>query len=340
MNKIYKAIDLFAGIGGIRLGFQMAFQDEIEFVYTNEINEHCCKTYEANFDENPQGDIRKLNIKKDLPCFDILLAGFPCQAFSIAGKKEGFSDKRGNLFFYLKDILKEKKPIAFLLENVKHLQNHKKGETFQIIRDILENELKYHIHYTVLNATNFGLPQKRERIYIIGFRENLRFQFPKETNKKVKLTDILEKKVDEKYYLSQQYYNSLKKHRERHESKGNGFGYEIIPIDGIANTIVCGGMGRERNLVRDQIRYKAWESGLDPLKYKNNEGIRKMTEREWARLQGFPEEFKFPVSMTQAYKQLANSVPVSVIKEIALEMKKALDLRVEIKIKDKITEWI
>lgn len=214
------------------------------------------------------------------------------------------------------------------------------GKTFTIIKDILENELKYHIHYKVLNALDFGLPQKRERIYIVGFKENLDFKFPKGQKIKVSIKEILQTDVKLKYFLSQQYLNSLKKHKERHKAKGHGFGYQIIPPDGIANTIVCGGMGKERNLVKDKIKYDPWKPGEDLLKKKNNEGIRKMTEREWARLQGFPEDFKFPVSMTQAYKQLANSVPIPVVKAIALYMKKTLDKYFDIKSKEYIKKKI
>jgi len=339
MKKEYKAVDLFAGIGGIRLGFKQAFKDKIKFVFSNEIDENCSKTYEKNFGDNPKGDIREINIEK-IPNFDILLAGFPCQAFSIAGRKEGFKDKRGNLFFYIQYILKNKRPDAFFLENVKHLQHHNKGRTFSIIKDILVNELKYFIHYKILNASNYGLPQKRERIYIVGFKENLKFNFPKGEEKNVEISQILEKNVDSKYYLSQQYLNSLKKHKERHKAKGHGFGYEIIDYNDIANTIVVGGMGKERNLIKDKINYDPWKPGDDPLLKKNREGIRKMTEREWAGLQGFPENFEFPVSMTQTYKQLANSVPVPVIKAIAIEMKKSLDNHIVLKSKRTIQNKI
>ena len=267
-----------------------------------------------------------------IPDFDILLGGFPCQAFSIAGEKRGFNDTRGTLFFYIANIIRHKKPKAFLLENVKHLKNHDKGRTFQVIKDVLTEDLGYHIHTKVLNAKNFGVPQNRERIFIVGFKENLKFRFPQPSNKKVKIDDILEKKVDESYYLSHQYLEGLKKHRARHEAKGNGFGYEVIPREGIANAIVCGGMGRERNLVKDKILPNAWEKEGDDIQLRNEEGLRKMTPREWARLQGFPDSFKFPVSMTQSYKQLGNSVAVPVIKAIAKKMKKALDQNILIKI--------
>ncbi len=324
MNKIFRAADLFAGIGGIRLGFELTFKDQIIFVYANEINPYSCQTYEANFGDTPFGDITKVN-PKDIPDFDILLAGFPCQAFSIAGKKRGFNDTRGTLFFYLAEVLRIKRPDAFLLENVKNLKNHDKGRTFQVIRDILTKDLKYNIHFKILNAKNFGVPQNRERIYIVGFRNNLKFKFPKNLDIPVKIDDILEDKVKKSYYLSHEYLTGLKNHRARHEAKGNGFGYEVRPREGIANAIVVGGMGKERNLVRDVILPNAWKQEGDDIQLRNEEGIRKMTPREWARLQGFPDSFKFPVSMTQSYKQLGNSVAIPVIKEIALEMKKSLN---------------
>ncbi len=322
-NNTYKAVDLFAGIGGIRLGFAQAFGERIKFVYANEIDEFSCETYQANFGEDPQGDITKVDPAEILN-FDILLGGFPCQAFSIAGEKRGFNDTRGTLFFYIVEILKEKKPKAFLLENVKHLKNHDKGRTFRVIKDVLTEDLGYFIHTKVLNAKNFGVPQNRERIFIVGFRENLKFEFPEPLNEDVKIEDILEEQVDESYYLSHQYLEGLKKHRARHEAKGHGFGYEVIPRDEIANALVCGGMGRERNLVKDEVLPNAWEKQGDDIQLRNEEGLRKMTPREWARLQGFPDSFKFPVSMTQAYKQLGNSVAVPVIKATAEQIKEAL----------------
>jgi len=323
-KKTYRAIDLFAGIGGIRLGFAQAFGEKIKFVYSNEINKYSCETYEANFGENPQGDITKINVS-DLPDFDILLAGFPCQAFSIAGRRRGFEDTRGTLFFNIANILKHKKPEAFLLENVKHLKNHDKGRTFQVIKDVLTEDLDYFIHTKVLNAKDFGVPQNRERIFIVGFKKNLEFHFPDPLRIEVQIEDILEEEVDGSYYLSHEYLEGLKKHRARHEAKGNGFGYEVIPRNEIANAIVCGGMGKERNLVKDKLLPNAWKKEGDDIQLRNEEGLRKMTEREWARLQGFPDTFKFPVSMTQTYKQLGNSVAVPVIKALAQQIKISLE---------------
>lgn len=315
--KIYRIADLFAGIGGMRLGFERT--KRIRTVVSIEIDRHCCKTYEVNFGENPFGDITKIDLK-DLPDFDILLAGFPCQAFSIAGNRRGFDDSRGLLFFRVADIIRDKKPMAFLLENVKGLTNHKGGQTLKEILHTLTDELGYHVQYQVLNAKDYGLPQNRERVYIAGFRDsNVSFKFPVYNGPHKTIRDILEgKPVPEKYYLSERYLDSLRRHKQRHKSRGNGFGYSILDLDGISNAVIVGGMGRERNLIVDtRIEH------LSPDK--NKEFIRTLTSREWARLQGFPDSFKIPVSDTQAYKQFGNSVPVNVIYYIAKEMIRALD---------------
>ncbi len=317
-NGKLKAIDLFAGIGGIRKGFEDA---DFQVVYSNDINRYAAQTYAANFDEMDTTDIREVDEKK-LPNFDILLAGFPCQAFSIAGKKMGFADTRGTLFFEIERILAEKKPKAFLLENVRNLENHDKGRTLQTILTVLKEKLGYDVHYTILNAKDYGVPQNRPRIYMVGFKKKTNFEFPA-IKSQVALKTILEKKVHPKYYISQKYFEGLEKHRKRHESKGNGFGYQVLDKDGVANALVVGGMGRERNLVKDK-PVLIYKPGLDKLKFKNALGIRKLTIRECARLQGFEDDFKFPVSETQAYKQLGNSVAVPVIRAIAKEMKKHL----------------
>lgn len=319
----YRAIDLFAGIGGIRLGFQQVFGNQIEFVFSNEIDKNACKTYEANFGLNPEGDITKLNID-NIPDFDILLAGFPCQAFSIAGRQKGFEDTRGTLFFYVAEIINKKRPVAFLLENVKNLQNHDSGRTFQVIKDVLEQDLNYTIYYRVLNAKDYSVPQNRERIFIVGFRDPLKFKFPEPLNSDISIEDILEKEVDNSYYLSHEYLSGLKKHRARHEAKGNGFGYEVVDRNEISNALVCGGMGKERNLVKDRILKNCWKNPDDDKQLRNCEGIRKMTEREWSRLQGFPDSFTFPVAKTHIYRQLGNSVAVPVIKALAEEIKRSL----------------
>lgn len=315
----FKFIDLFAGIGGFRLAFQNLGG---KCVFTSEWDKYSKKTYEANFGEVPFGDITKKETKNYIPDgFDVLCAGFPCQSFSIAGKRGGFEDTRGTLFFDVAEIIKKKKPKAFFLENVKGLRSHDKGKTLATILNTLREDLDYFVpEPQIINAKEFGVPQNRERIFIVGFRKDLgitEFEYPKPTKKEVILSDILEEKeVSVKYYLSETYIETLRRHRARHESKGNGFGYEIIPNNGTANAVVCGGMGRERNLVLDDRL-----TNFTPITHitgeVNREGIRKMTPREWARLQGFPEEFKIVVSDAQAYKQFGNSVAVPAIQATA-----------------------
>ena len=315
----FKFIDLFAGIGGFRLAFQNLGG---KCVFTSEWDKYSKKTYEANFGEVPFGDITKKETKNYIPDgFDVLCAGFPCQSFSIAGKRGGFEDTRGTLFFDVAEIIKKKKPKAFFLENVKGLRSHDKGKTLATILNTLREDLDYFVpEPQIINAKEFGVPQNRERIFIVGFRKDLgitEFEYPKPTKEEVILSDILEdKEVSVKYYLSTTYVDTLRRHRARHESKGNGFGYEIIPNSGTANAVVCGGMGRERNLVLDD-RLTNF-TPITHIKGKvNREGIRKMTPREWARLQGFPEEFKIVVSDAQAYKQFGNSVAVPAIQATA-----------------------
>ena len=194
-------IDLFAGIGGIRLGFEHVGG---KCVFSSEFDEDACKTYEANFGEHPAGDITKIDAK-DIPDFDILLGGFPCQAFSIIGKKEGFANETcGTLFFDIERILKEKRPSAFMLENVRNLTAHDGGNTFRVIREHLE-ALGYTVYAKVLNALDYGVPQKRERIIIVGFREFTMFSYPDPVpvSKRKTLADILEKDVDKKYYVKE-----------------------------------------------------------------------------------------------------------------------------------------
>lgn len=319
---MYKTIDLFAGIGGMRLGFEQT--GLVETVFSCEKDKYASQTYEVNFGDNPLSDITEIN-EKEIPDFDILLGGFPCQAFSIAGKRGGFEDTRGTLFFDVARILKEKKPRAFLLENVKGLLSHKKGDTFKTIINTLENDLGYNVFYKVINSKDFNVPQKRERVYIVGFKENVNFNFPKEKDLKLKIKDILEKeKVHPKYYISENYLSSIKNHRERHESKGNGFGYQILDLEGISSTLVVGGMGRERTLIIDKrdIDCNIKRNTNNPI---NSEYIRYTTPREWARIQGFPDDFIIPVSDTQAYKQFGNSVSVPVINAIAKEIIKSLN---------------
>lgn len=325
---MYKAIDLFAGIGGIRLGFDQAFNDEIKTVFVSEWDEKAVETYRANFKSNVNivGDITTID-EKTIPEHDILLAGFPCQAFSLAGQKKGFEDARGTLFFDVARIVKYHKPKVVFCENVKNLVNHDRGRTFRVIKNILE-ELGYRVFYKILNSKDFGVPQNRERIYIVAFRNDiapLSFNFPDSSGKSIFIKDIIEEhEVSSKYYLSTTYLESLRRHKERHMSKGNGFGYEIRDNDSIAGAIVCGGMGRERNLIIDK-RLTDFKPVTHIKGEVNKEFIRKMTPREWARLQGFPDNFKFVVADTHLYKQFGNSVTVPVIRAIAEKIKGHLE---------------
>ncbi|MCH9813610.1 MAG: DNA cytosine methyltransferase [Epsilonproteobacteria bacterium] len=319
-KSLYTSIDLFSGVGGIRLGFEQT--KRIKNIFSAEIDKYSCQTYEENFCENPLYDVTQIN-EKALPDFDILLAGFPCQAFSIAGKKGGFEDTRGTLFFDVARIIREKKPKAFLLENVKGLIHHDKGKTFNTIMNVLEKDLGYTVYSQLLNAKDYGIPQKRERIYIVGFQKEIDFNFPSPIKLNKTVMDMLEKhEVSSKYYLSKRYLTTLKNHKNRHAEKGNGFGYEVV--DQLANTLVVGGMGRERNLIYDD-RLTDFTPKTNIKGEINKEFIRKMTPREWARLQGFPDSFKIPVSDTQAYKQFGNSVCVPVIHEIAKSIIDKLD---------------
>jgi len=331
--KQYNSIDLFAGIGGIRLGFDRAFNDNIKTVFVSEWDEHAQKTYKANFTDDFEiaGDITKIK-EKDIPSFDICLAGFPCQAFSLAGQRKGFDDDykgncRGTLFLDVARICEHHKPKVIFCENVKGLVIHDKGRTFKIICKTFE-DLGYKVFHKVLNSKDFGVPQNRERIYIVAFRDDIapdEFIFPEITDDTKRLKDIKEEKaVPSKYYLSDVYVETLRKHKARHEEKGNGFGYEIRDWNGIAGAIVCGGMGRERNLVIDNR-----QKNLTPTTHIkgsiNTEGIRKMTPREWARLQGFPDDFKLVLADTHLYKQFGNSVTVNVIQAIAGKIKEVLE---------------
>jgi DNA (cytosine-5)-methyltransferase 1 len=324
-NKI-KTIDLFAGIGGIRLGFEQAFGDEMETVLVSEIDKKALQTYRANFDVDALvvADITKVPAE-DVPAFDVCLAGFPCQAFSVAGKRLGFEDTRGTLFYDVARICKYHQPKVIFCENVKGLMQHDKGRTYQTIKNTFE-ELGYTVYEKILNSKNYGVPQQRERLYIVAFRNDIDasdFCFPEPRDTSKRLRDIIEDTaVDGKYYLSARYVDCLREHRRRHEEKGHGFGYEILSMDGIANTIVCGGSGRSRNIVVDhrQTEFKQIRNKGEI----NREGLRMLTPREMARLQGFPESYRLPVADTHLYKQFGNSVTVPVIRAIAEEIAKIL----------------
>ena len=308
-NKKIRAIDLFAGIGGMRIGFE---RSGFEIVYSNDIDKYSCQTYLANFGEIDERDIREVRAE-ELPNFEVLLGGFPCQPFSMIGKRDGLADPRGQLFNEIVRILNVKKPRAFVLENVKNLINHNRGETFNYIKNALENAGGgYSVFFEVLNSKNFGVPQQRERTYIVGIKSELTtFVFPQKGKyaRMKTLANALENKVGENYYLTEKYYKGLLNHKKRHNEKGSGFGCAVVDLNGISNTLVCGNMGRERNLIKDVPTHK------------NRWGIRRLTPRECARLQGFPDSFKIPVSNTQAYKQFGNAVSVPVATEIASALK-------------------
>lgn len=308
-NPKFTFIDLFAGIGGIRLAYQ---NEGGKCVFSSEWNKFAKITYEANFGEVPFGDITTID-EKLIPDHDILLAGFPCQPFSIAGvskknalgRAHGFLDEtQGTLFFDIARIIDYKRPKAFMLENVKNLVSHDKGKTFKVISNTLR-ELGYSIHYKVLDSKHF-VPQHRERIIIVGFNIDLfngveQFKFPElpEANKKV--FDIIETDPDRKYTLTENLWNYLQNYAIKHKEKGNGFGFGLVDLQGITRTISA--------------RY--YKDGSEALIPQAGEIPRRLTPRECARLQGYPDGYKIPVSDMQAYKQFGNSVTVPLIQAVS-----------------------
>jgi len=304
-NTKFSFIDLFAGIGGIRMGFENVGG---ECVFTSEWDEPAQKTYQANFNEIPYGDITKID-PEEIPSFDMLLAGFPCQPFSQAGLKMGFEDTRGTLFFDIARIIKKHKPSVVFLENVRNLSGHDKGNTLKVIIGTLE-ELGYKVFNKVLNAKDFGVPQNRARIYIIGFKDNVNFIFPEEPKIKTKVWDVLEKEVDSKYTISDKLWAGHQRRKKEHREKGNGFGYSLFD---------------EKSEYSSTISARYYKDGSEILIKQKNKNPRKLTPREASRLQGFPESFIIPVSDTQAYKQFGNSVAVPVIKALAKQIMLALE---------------
>lgn len=327
-NPKFTFIDLFAGIGGFRMAMQNLGG---KCIFSSEWDAQAQKTYLLNYGEVPFGDITKEDTKAFIPDdFDVLCAGFPCQAFSMAGKRLGFEETRGTLFFDVAEIIHRKHPKAFFLENVKGLLIHDKGKTIRTILKVLREDLGYYVpEPQIVNAMNFGVPQHRERVYIVGFRKDQNvseFTYPTPTNKTKTFADVKEENtVSAKYYLSTQYLKTLLAHKKRHAAKGNGFGYEIIPDNGVANAIVVGGMGRERNLVIDT-RLEDFTPVTNIKGEVNREGLRRMTPREWARLQGFPDNFIIGVADASAYKQFGNSVAVPAIQATAEEIIKRIHL--------------
>ena len=305
-NKRFTFIDLFAGIGGVRIAFERAGG---QCVFTSEWDEHCQTMYEANFKEKPFGDITKISVV-DVPIHDILTGGFPCQAFSIIGNKRGFADTRGTLFFDVERILKAKQPRAFLLENVKQLTTHDKGNTFSVILGCLKS-LGYFVHYKVLNGLDFGVPQKRERIIIVGFKENYPFNFPNGVSETKTLADILEPEhtVDKKHLLSD-YFRAKIKRKLQEQNK------EIVSHPVVLHENKGGNIGIHP--------FSCALRANGSHNYITLNGKRRLTPREMLRLQGFPDTYKIVVSDGQARKQAGNSVVIPKIETVAHAMVEAM----------------
>lgn len=368
--KKYKTIDLCAGIGGIRKGYELAgcFKN----VLSAEIDKNACLTYQHLYGDDPTNDITTCEFKDKVAKtkYDVLLAGFPCQAFSRAGKKKGFLDEtRGTLFFDIADIIKRTEPKAFMLENVDNLITHDKGQTFHTILNVLVNELDYKVigvtkkengelEYTakdfVRNSRNFGVPQNRPRVYIMGFSrkhfgnkvDDLPHELPtkRDTDIYRDLNELLEMNADDKYFLSSGYVETLERHKARHEGKGNGFGYRIVNLPEIehpvSNAILAtGGSGKERNLVIDPKKGVAGKNVPSKQTPLNDRGIRAMTPREWGKLQGFinyafidektgKDLFSFPEGLVDGsrYKQFGNAVTIPAVEVMAKFMKKQLSV--------------
>ncbi|MBL0175315.1 MAG: DNA (cytosine-5-)-methyltransferase [Ignavibacteria bacterium] len=319
-------IDLFCGIGGFRIAFERA---GCECVFSSDYDKFSQLTYEANFGEKPHGDIHSVAVA-DIPTHDVLCAGFPCQPFSIAGvskklslgRKHGFEDeKQGNLFFSIADIIDYHRPAAFVLENVKNLKSHDKGRTFQIIYDTLTRALGYHVHVQVIDARSV-VPQHRERIFIVGFREPRSFDFPEFPAEGPRLAEILERRVPDKYTLSDHLWEYLQGYAEKHQAAGNGFGFGLVSGRDVSRTLSA--------------RY--YKDGSEILVSQGaHKNPRRLTPRECARLMGYPDEFVIPVSDTQAYRQFGNSVVVPVVERVASKviesLRQPLDYRPELVMK-------
>jgi len=314
----YTFIDLFCGIGGMRLALEKA---GCRCLFSSDWDKYAQQTYAANFGEIPVGNIREV-ASSEIPNHDILTAGFPCQPFSISGvskknslgRAHGFADKtQGTLFFEVARIISDKRPAAFLLENVKHLANHDKGKTLETILETLTEDLGYHVYSPRIFDARYLVPQHRERIFIIGFRDPRRFEWPELGGKERSVGEILEASVPEKYTLTDHLWRYLQQYAEKHKAAGNGFGYGLTNLRGIARTLSA--------------RY--YKDGSEILIPQKNSNPRRLTPRECARLMGFPESFKIPVSDTQAYKQFGNSVVVPLIARLAEQVVEALDSQAE-----------
>lgn len=305
-------IDLFCGIGGFRFAFEKV---DGKCVFSNDIDKYACLMYEANHGDKPHGDMNQMRVE-DVPAHDILCAGFPCQPFSIAGvtkkislgRAHGFDDeKQGNLFFKIADLLEYHKPAAFLLENVKNLKSHDKGRTFQTIFDILTQRLGYHVQTKVIDA-RYLVPQHRERIFIVGFKENRNFTFPNFPSEGPKLGSILQKDVPEKYTLTDGMWKFLQEYAAKHRAAGHGFGYGLVTRESVTRTLSA--------------RY--YKDGSEILVAQEGKNPRRLTPRECARLMGYPDTLKIPLSDTQAYKRFGNGIVLPVVERVAANMIEAL----------------
>ena len=319
-NPSFKFIDLFCGIGGFRIAFQKVGG---ACVFSCDWDRFSQQTYAANFGEMPHGDIRSVAMD-EIPKFDVLCAGFPCQPFSIAGvskknslgRKHGFDDeKQGNLFFHIAEILEHHRPKAFVLENVKNLQSHDNGRTFQIIFNTLQKDLGYKVFWKVIDAKKV-VPQHRERVFIVGFADEIKFEFPEFEEEGPKLETILEKKVDEKYTLTDHMWKYLQDYAKKHQAAGNGFGFGLVTPKDVTRTLSA--------------RY--YKDGSEILVSQGNKNPRRLTPLECSRLMGYPANFKIPVSDTQAYRQFGNSVVVPVVEKIAAKVvEKIIDINIVLK---------
>jgi DNA (cytosine-5)-methyltransferase 1 len=315
-NGIHKLrfIDLFCGIGGFRIAFERAGG---KCVFSSDWNKYAQETYAANFGEIPHGDIHEIAVA-DIPPHDILCAGFPCQPFSIAGVskklslglKHGFEDKKqGNLFFEIANIIEYHQPAAFILENVKNLKNHDEGRTFEIIYNTLTEALGYTVYHKIIDAQSV-VPQHRERIFLVGFKDWRHFDFPEFPAEGPKLSSILESNPPEKYTLTDHLWNYLQEYAAKHKAAGNGFGFGLVTGSGVARTLSA--------------RYHKDGSEI-LISQGSSKNPRRLIPRECAKLMGYPKDFKIPVSDTQAYRQFGNSVVVPVVERIAKSVVETLN---------------
>lgn len=308
-------IDLFCGIGGFRLAFEAA---GAECVFSSDWDKFSRQTYAANFGDTPHGDIHQVSVA-EIPKFDILCAGFPCQPFSLAGvskklslgRNHGFQDeKQGNLFFTLADIINHHRPEAFVLENVKHLVRHDKGRTFEIIQNTLTEVLGYQVHHKVIDAQGL-VPQHRERIFLVGFREPRPFVFPEIQKEGPKLGSILDPGTPSKYTLTDHLWAYLQSYAKKHQAAGNGFGFGLVTKKDVTRTLSARYHKDGSEILVDQ----------GPRK-----NPRRLSPRECARLMGYPDSFAIPVSDTQAYRQFGNSVVVPVVSKVAAQVVQSLTM--------------